>query len=142
MKKLFIINLMAGLILICCVSFNGSLTRQGGLTASINRGKEVYTSYCLACHQADGSGVPRLNPPLIKTKWVLGDKNELIKVVLKGMSGEIEVDGDTYHNAMPPHDFLSDQQVADVLTYVRNSFTNKAGAIKPAEVKAVRTKIK
>ena len=79
-----------------------------------------------------------MNPPLIKTKWVLGDKAQLIKIVLKGMTGEIEVNGDNYHNVMAPHSELSDQQIADVLTYIRNNFGNKAKAITAAEVKAIR----
>jgi mono/diheme cytochrome c family protein len=111
---------------------------QSADKASIERGKTVYEGTCLACHQADGSGVPNLNPPLIKTKWTLGDKNQLINVVLKGLEEEIEVDGETYHNVMPPLAYLSDQEIADVLTYVRNNFGNKASAIKEADVKALR----
>lgn len=109
---------------------------------SVEAGKIAYESYCLACHQADGSGVQGLNPPLIKTKWTLGDKNELIKVVLKGLDTEIEVDGETYHNLMPPMSHLTDQEIADVLTYVRSSFGNKATAVNPADVKKVRAKLK
>ncbi|HET9278228.1 MAG TPA: c-type cytochrome, partial [Flavitalea sp.] len=100
---------------------------QGGVDkASLERGKTIYTTYCLACHQADGSGVPGLNPPLIKTKWVLGDKKQLIIILLKGMDEPIEVDGEEYSNVMASHAFLKDQEVADVLNYVRNSFGNKA----------------
>jgi len=83
-----------------------------------------------------------MNPPLIKTKWVLGDKSKLIEVVIKGMQGAVDIEGDTYHNVMPPHPDLTDQQVADVLTYVRNSFGNKARGVTEAEVKAVRAKLK
>jgi mono/diheme cytochrome c family protein len=113
---------------------------SGDVKAAIERGKVVYEQTCLACHQADGSGVQNLNPPLIKTKWVLGEKSVLINVVLKGMDEEIEVDGETYHNVMPPLDYLSDQEIADVLTYVRNNFSNKAAAITEAEVKQQRGK--
>src|SRR5690349_21375034 len=70
--------------------------------SSLDRGKAVYSTYCLACHQADGSGVPNLNPPLIKTIWVLGSKTTLIQQVLKGSKGKVEIDGDTFHNVMPP----------------------------------------
>lgn len=110
--------------------------------ASITRGKQVYADQCLTCHQADGGGVQNMNPPLIKTKWVLGDKAQLIQIVLKGMTGDIEIDGNEYHNVMPGHEFLTDQQIADVLTYIRNSFGNKAKAVTMAEVKAVRAKTK
>ncbi|WDF75695.1 cytochrome c [Mucilaginibacter sp. KACC 22773] len=101
-------------------------------------GKVVYTKYCLTCHQADGGGVPNMNPPLIKTSYVLGDKSRLIKVVLNGFSENVDIDGESYSNVMPAHDFLKDQEIAAVLTYVRKNFTNKAGAISTAQVKAVR----
>lgn len=116
---------------------------QTGITKkTMTDGKKVYDSYCLACHQADGGGVPRLNPPLQRTSFVLGDKKKLIEIVLKGMNEEIEIDGEVYDNNMSAHSFLTDQQVSDVLTYVRNSFTNKASAVTPAEVKTVRSKLK
>jgi mono/diheme cytochrome c family protein len=110
--------------------------------ASIGRGKQVYLEQCLACHQADAGGVENMNPPLIKTKWVLGNKTTLVQVVLKGMTGEVDINGDTYHNVMAPHNDLTDQQIADVLTYVRNNFGNKASAVTAAEVKAIRAKTK
>lgn len=120
-----------------------STTASGGsLKTSITRGQSVYTKYCLTCHQVDGSGVPNMNPPLIKTKWTLGSKTVLIQQVLKGSSGKVEIDGDTFSNTMPPLKTLTDQQIADVLTYVRNSFGNKASAVGVAEVKAVRAKTK
>lgn len=109
---------------------------------SIDRGKTVFATYCLACHQADGSGVPNLNPPLIKTTWVLGNKTTLIQQVLKGSNGKVEIEGETFNNVMPPMAHLTDQQVADVLSYVRNSFGNKASAISTTEVKLVRAKTK
>jgi len=118
----------------------GPVQVKGGMQASLDRGKQVYLQQCLACHQADAGGVSGMNPPLIKTKWVLGDKTTLVQIVLKGLTGEIEVDGDTYHNVMAPHSELSDQEIADVLTYVRNNFGNKASAVTAAEVKAIRAK--
>ncbi|MFZ9301326.1 MAG: c-type cytochrome [Chitinophagaceae bacterium] len=114
------------------------IAAQDSLTASKQRGKKVYDLYCLACHQADGGGVPRMNPPLSKTTYVLGDKKALIKIILNGLDEPIEINGDTYTNVMAPHDFLKDQEIADVLTYVRNSFGNKASLITAAEVKTVR----
>ena len=108
------------------------------LLAAIGRGKSVYAQTCLTCHQADGGGVPNLNPPLIKTTYVLGDKNQLARIVLNGLKVPVEIDGDTYSNAMPAQNHLNDQQIADVLTYVRNSFGNKASMVRVAEVKAVR----
>ena len=101
-------------------------------------GKKVYDSFCLACHMADGSGVPGMHPPLIQTDWVTGDKERLIKITLEGMSGKIEVNGEEYNSIMPPYSHLSDKQIADVLTYVRKSFGNDASAITVEEVQKVR----
>jgi mono/diheme cytochrome c family protein len=106
----------------------------------MERGKKVYEATCLACHQANGGGVPNLNPPLKKTKWVLGDKTTLIKVVLNGMDEEVEINGKYYENTMPPQSTLKDEQIADVLTYIRNSFGNKADAVTPEDVKKARAK--
>jgi mono/diheme cytochrome c family protein len=121
-----------------------AIQQPAGLKAAIARGKTVYENACLACHQPDGSGVPNMNPPLAKTKWVLGDKKALTKIVLKGLQGgEIIIDGDKFHNPMPPQEsVLTDQEIADVLTYVRNSFGNKASMVTMAEVKALRAKLK
>lgn len=110
--------------------------------ATLARGKAVYNITCIACHQKDGGGVPRLNPPLIKTTYVLGDKVSLIKIVLQGLQQPIEIDDEEYTNPMPAQPHLSDQQIADVLSYVRNNFGNKASFVTPAEVKSVRSKIK
>lgn len=86
---------------------------------------------------ADGGGVANMNPSLIQSSYVLGDKPKIISVLLNGLS-HVEIDGDNYQNVMPSHSFLSDRQIADVLTYVRNSFGNKASQISEKEVKALR----
>ena len=116
--------------------------KGGGVAASIARGKIVYDATCLPCHQADGLGVSNMNPPLVKTKWVLGDKVKLAQIVLKGLpGGQIEIDGDTFHNPMPAQEsVLSDLQIADVLTFIRNNFGNKASAVAVVDVKAARAK--
>jgi len=113
-------------------------TRQTTAGTSIARGKIVYTTVCLACHMADGGGVLHRNPPLINTTYVLGNKTALIKIVLHGFNENVEINGKTYSNTMGAHDNLTDSQIADVLTYVRRSFGNKAGAVKTAEVSKVR----
>ncbi|MBA4853294.1 cytochrome c [Emticicia sp. BO119] len=109
-------------------------------TPKLLDGKGVYTQYCLPCHQEDGTGVPNLNPPLRKSDWVNGDKNRLIKVILEGLEEEIEVNGESYNRVMAAHNFLTDKQVADVLTYIRSNFENTSDAIKEEEVKSLRKK--
>ena len=105
---------------------------------AIQPGAVLYKQYCLTCHQANGGGVPRLNPPLRGTDWVTGDKTRLINVLLKGLQN-VEIDGESYDNVMPAHDFLTDQQLADLLTYLRSNFGNNAPPITPQEVKQQRT---
>ncbi len=105
---------------------------------SLTNGKLLYKKHCLVCHQLDGGGVMGLNPPLIKTDYVLGDPKRLINILLKGLNEDIEIDGETYANPMPALGHLSDQEVADVLSFVRNSFGNEASVITSAQVKAVR----
>ncbi len=130
------------LLLLGVVYLSAEVSQTGGSKETMERGKKLYATYCLSCHQADGSGVPKLNPPLIKTTWVLGDKKKLINVVLNGMDYLIDIYGEEYENVMPAQAFLKDDQIADVLTYVRNSFGNKASVITAAEVKALRGKAK
>jgi mono/diheme cytochrome c family protein len=102
------------------------------------RGKIVYDKICLACHMADGGGVPTMNPPLINTEYVLGNKTRLIKIVLNGFKEDVQINGQSFSNNMTPHSDLKDRQIADVLTYVRRSFGNKATRITALEVKKVR----
>ena len=109
---------------------------------TMEAGKKVYDTYCLVCHQQDGSGVPKMNPPLTKTTYVLGDKTKLVQILLKGMKEEVEINGEFYENVMAAHDYLTDQEIADVTTFIRNSFGNKASIITAAEVKGIRAKTK
>lgn len=100
-------------------------------------GRAIYESNCLACHQADGSGVPNLAPPLIKGAFVGGDKTRVIKILLEGLEG-VEINGEYYANPMPSFGYLSDTEIAEVLTYVRSHFTNEASAVTAEEVKQAR----
>lgn len=140
MKKLILFSILACAFTCFLAAQNKKQQPAGGAAAkaSIDRGKTVYTTYCIACHQADGNGVPNLNPPLAQTSYVLGDKKKLAGIVLKGMNEEVEINGNYFSNNMPPQQFLKDQEIADVLTYVRNNFTNKASAVTVAEVAATR----
>ena len=137
MKKIIITGILC---LLVAVYLFAQTKKQPSAQASIKRGQKVYESTCVVCHQKNGRGVPRLNPPLVKTKYVLGSKSQLVQIVLKGLNQPIEVEGETYNNIMPSLAQLTDEQIADVLTYVRNSFGNKASAITPAFVKAERAK--
>lgn len=123
-------------------SLKESFQSQPGIQKSIASGAKVYKKYCISCHQADGGGVPNMNPPLIQTSFVLGDKEKLINIILNGLKN-VDIDDKTYNNPMPAlGSVLKDQQIADVLTYVRNSFGNKASGINAANVKAARSSTK
>ena len=109
-------------------------------------GHEVYhrEAHCATCHQADGKGLPAANfPPIAKTKWATQNPDRLIKLALKGMTGPIKVLDKEYNGAMTPFEgLLNDKEMAAVLTYVRNSFGNKASAVKPEQVEAIRAELK
>ena len=136
---------------------NGLLVRQKEAAAAqavlkgpelsmFEKGKEIYSrdGFCATCHQPDGQGLSASGfPPLAGTKWVTGNKERLIKIVLKGLMGPITVNDKEYGGNVPMTPFggmLNDEEVASVLTYVRKSFGNDASAIRPEQVKEVRAK--
>jgi len=118
------------------------------LAAQIDSGKEIYMKaapgggLCFTCHQPNGQGISGQFPPLAGSDWVLGEKERLIKISIHGLMGEIEVNGVKYNNVMAPPGIppgsLTDQQIADVLTYIRNEWGNSASAVSPEEVATVR----
>ena len=101
-------------------------------------GGKVYAVYCAACHQRNGLGDSGRFPPLGGSEWVTGDKKKLITVLLKGLEGPIEVKGQSYNSAMPQHSFLKDEEIAEVLTHIRQNFGNTADAITAADVAVMR----
>jgi len=107
------------------------------LEASITRGKEIYTAQCLSCHMENGEGLEGVFPPLAKSDYLMADQKRAVHQILNGLSGEITVNGKTYYGDMPAFD-LTDEEVSDVLNYVQNSWGNKAKAVRPDDVKALR----
>lgn len=108
------------------------------LVTQILQGEKVYMKYCLVCHQVTGGGVSGLNPPLKGTEYVLGEKNRLIEILTKGSNVGLSIKGNTYSNAMPGFGNLSDEDIANVATYIRNSFGNRADPITKEEVAKYR----
>lgn len=102
-------------------------------------GKAVFNKYCLVCHQSDGSGVPGMHPPLTAGSWVGNDPQELIAIMMKGLSGKIEVNGETFNGFMPSQAQLTDEEIAAVLSYVRSSFGNNFEPVDANLVKKVRS---
>ena len=132
------------LLLVLSLSLFGasSFVQTFNLTKSIARGKEAYTANCQNCHMADGKGLPGAFPPLAKSSYLSKSTGELISYVLKGQSGEITVNGTVYNAAMPAQDYLTDEQIADIYNYVRNSWGNKSSlAITPEMVAKKRAEL-
>ena len=101
-------------------------------------GQKTYNVYCSPCHQQDGKGASGRFPPLHNTDWVTGDKERLIHIILNGSEEPMTVNGEEYNGLMPQHRFLSDKEIAEVLTYIRTHFGNSASAITSEEVKKYR----
>jgi mono/diheme cytochrome c family protein len=101
-------------------------------------GQRVFAAACAACHQLDGSGMPGLAPPLRESEWVGGPAERMLRIVLGGAKGPIEVAGTVWTLEMPGQGHLSDADVAAATTYVRRSFGNRGAPVTPADVAAVR----
>jgi mono/diheme cytochrome c family protein len=108
------------------------------LKASIQRGTEVYNAQCMSCHMDNGVGIEGVTPPVAKSDYLMADKKRSIIQLLKGISGEIKVNGVVYNGEMAAFDYLTDQEASDVMNYIRNSWGNKGDAVTPEEVKALR----
>lgn len=110
---------------------------EGG--AANQAGAKVFTNTCASCHQPNGKGIPGVYPPLGGSAFVQADPAIPVRIVLHGFKGEIIRNGTNYNGVMTPfHSALSDQEIADVLTYVRSSFGNSASEIDAATVTEIR----
>jgi mono/diheme cytochrome c family protein len=107
--------------------------------ANLERGRVVYENVCGLCHGTDGMGKPNQAPPFAGSDWATGSPARMIRIPLSGLSGPITVNGKEWNLAMPAMGAaLSDEDLAAALSYIRQSWGNKASAITPEEVKAVR----
>ena len=104
----------------------------------MKRGAAVYARTCIACHQPTGMGLPPVFPPIANAPIVVGNPELPIKFILQGLMGPITVNGTTYNSMMPPVVGVTDGDIADVLTYVRQSFGNQGNPVSADQVKAVR----
>ncbi len=117
----------------------GAAAGTADLSALMEKGKQVYTTTCQACHQATGAGIPGAFPPLAESAWVSGSPKRLAAIVLHGLQGEINVKGQKFHGVMPPFkDQLKPEDIAAVATYVRNSFGNEADLVTVDTVNQVK----
>ena len=105
-------------------------------------GEMLFKGTCSVCHQTTGQGLPNVFPPLAKSDFLMANKQRSIEIVLKGLNGPVTVNGKTFNSVMPPMSQLRDDEVANILTYVRNAWGNKGEQVTAAEVTATRSKIK
>ena len=107
----------------------------------VQMGERVFNQNCVACHQKEGQGIPGAFPPLDGTRWVSGREERLVGIVLNGLMGPIEVKGAQFNSVMAPLGHLSDEDVAHVLTFVRQAWSNESPAVEPETVTSVRADI-
>jgi mono/diheme cytochrome c family protein len=123
-------------LLVLLSTINTKLSAQ-----DVARGKKIYETRCLACHQSDGGGVPNMNAPLDGSSNVVGnDIARLVKIIRNGYNERIALDGYYYSNAMTANPDLKDADIAAVLSYVRNNWSNKASNITIAQVQQAKRK--
>lgn len=112
-------------LLIFVLGFTSAFaSAQNNLKTSMERGKDIYADFCVTCHLPNGEGVENVYPPLAKSDYLLKNREASIKGIKYGQKGEITVNGKTYNNVMAPMG-LSDDEVADVMNYINNSWGNK-----------------
>ena len=130
-------NQLAKLTALAAISLSAALSTTA---QAAHPGEALYKTKCFACHQATGQGIPAVFPPLAGSEWVNGPEENLVRIQLRGLMGPITVKGAQYNSAMPGNPTMTDQEIADVLTYVRSNMTNNAPAISADTVKAIRAK--
>ncbi|MCK0147522.1 cytochrome c [Arenibacter sp. F26102] len=118
--KLLLLTYISSILLLSIFLF-----QDKELEESINRGEEIYSDFCINCHMANGEGVEKTFPPLAKSDFLLNKREESIRGVKYGQQGYILVNGVAYNNVMPPMG-LEDEEIADVMNYILNSWGNKS----------------
>ncbi|MEP7001622.1 MAG: cytochrome c [bacterium] len=116
-----------------------SASKPGTAAAGAPDGSKIFTTTCAACHQVSGEGVEEKYPPLAGSEWVADDDAKMVRIILQGLTGPVEVAGQTFSGAMPAWGgILKDADVAAVATYVRSAWGNKAAPVTAAKVKQIR----
>ncbi|MEP2025927.1 MAG: cytochrome c [Reichenbachiella sp.] len=139
MEKQFregVLKLCFAVISFCLLAIQ---THGQSLQDSMVRGKQIYTNECMTCHMENGEGIAGAFPPLANSDYFQNDVSKAVVAILNGLEGELEVNEMTYYGVMDPVS-LSDQEVADVLNYIRNSWGGKAEELKAAEIQAMKKK--
>ena len=117
---------------------SGTLTKE----QQVKAGESRFTGTCSVCHQANGQGLPSVFPPLAGSDFLMADKQRAINIVLNGLNGKVTVNGNTFESVMPPMSQLNDDELANILTFVRNSWGNSGEAVSADEVRKIRESTK
>ena len=128
MKQIIVV-----VVIVSGISFF-SFDQKFDLKASMARGKEIYETQCVTCHMQEGEGIESVYPPMAKSNY-LANRDRLIKIIRKGTRGPMTVNGIQYDGEMVGFE-LTDEQTADVINYIRNSWGNKHAAVTPGEIPA------
>ena len=135
---------IAGLVLSASLWFALSLSGcsnglQSAQTSDPGQGGMLYGKHCAACHRADGLGANGGGPPLAGSSWVSGPESRLIRIVLQGVRGSIQIRGETYNREMLGFGpVLSDQEIASLLTFVRRQWGTHAASVEPEAIRRIR----
>jgi nitrite reductase (NO-forming) len=126
---------------LAAVATAASSAKAGALTVDeqIKAGQALFTGTCSTCHQATGQGLPGVFPPLAKSDYFAKDPMRIADVVLRGLSGPVTVNGQAYNSVMPPMSQLTDDEAANIATYVLNSWGNPGGRVTKEQVAKRRT---
>jgi len=119
------------------IVFTSFIFQDRDLEKSKKRGEDIYMSYCITCHMDKGQGIQGAFPPLANSDYLMADKERAIKTILNGLTEEITVNGQVYFGEMTPLD-LNDQEVADVLNFIMNSWGNNGETVLESEVSKAR----
>lgn len=130
---------------------NGSITNttesKSSSSSTVNKeikvdGKTVYNKHCMECHQENGDGIPNIYPTLKNAEWVGADKDHLVEILINGMTKQIVVNGIKYEDEMPKADYLTNKEIAAVLTYIRINFAGINDPITDVDVARTRIRLK
>lgn len=133
-RRLVPVNIVMASLLFILISFEPD--QNVPRTAVMERGEDLYVQYCASCHGGEGKDISREHTSLTKAKLVMGPRAHLIRFL---MNGTDTAGKSSAHTNVPPYIQMDDEQMADVITYIRNSFGNAAKPVFPAEVKKIRT---
>ena len=120
------------------VAANPVEASTGSFEERMAKGRKLYLAHCAACHQANGQGLAGAFPPLAESDYLAAGPAVTINVILNGLTGTITVNGKDYNSVMPNLSYLSDSEVADIVTFVMNSWGNPGGEASAGEVAAAR----